>query len=52
MSVIATLWLQGDPRRLEEFAAGNPDEMATVLESAKSHSLIAHRFYGSESQVW
>ena len=51
MSVIVTLWLRGDPRKLEEFAAGDPDAMRSVLDSAKSHGLIAHRFYGSEGQV-
>jgi hypothetical protein len=51
MSVIVTLWLQGDPRKLEEFAAGNPTAMRDVLDSAKSHGLIAHRFYGSKGQV-
>jgi hypothetical protein len=51
MSVIVTLWLQGDPRKLEEFAAGNPNEMREILESAKGHGLIAHRFYGSAGQV-
>jgi hypothetical protein len=47
MSVIMTAWLEGNPRGVEEFAA-NRDEMQAVLESAKSHGLIAHRFYGSE----
>lgn len=51
MSVIITVWVQGDPRKIEEFAAENPDEMRTILESAKSHGLIAHRFYGSGGQV-
>lgn len=51
MSVIMTAWVQGDPRAGEEFAAANRDEMQSVLESAKSHGLIAHRFYGSEGQI-
>jgi hypothetical protein len=48
MSVILTLSVNGDPRRLEEHAASNPDAMQTILGSAKEHGLIAHRFYGSE----
>src|SRR5205085_9617218 len=51
MSVIMTAWVQGDPQKLEEFAAAHPDEMQGVLESSKSHGLIAHRFYGSEGQI-
>jgi hypothetical protein len=48
MSVIMTLTLDGDPKKLEEFAASNSDTMGTVLDSAKGHGLIAHRFYGSD----
>lgn len=51
MSVIVTVWVQGDPQKIEEFAAGNPDEMRSILESAKSHGVIAHRFYGADGQV-
>jgi hypothetical protein len=47
MSVLMTLWLQGDPKRLEEHAASDPDTMQAILDSAKGHGLIAHRFYGS-----
>ena len=48
MSVIMALVVNGDPKKLEEHAARDPDAMRTILESAKSHGLIAHRFYGSE----
>lgn len=48
MSVLMTLSVQGDPKKLEEHAASDPDAMRGVLESAKGHGLIAHRFYGSE----
>ena len=51
MSVIMTAWVQGNPQAVEEFAAANRDEMESVLEAAKSHGLIAHRFYGSEGQI-
>jgi hypothetical protein len=51
MSVIMTLWAQGDPKAVEEWAKSNGDEMQGILESAKSHGLIAHRFYGSEGQL-
>lgn len=51
MSVIMTVWSPGDPQKIEEYAAANPEEMRSVVESAKSHGLIAHRFYGSEGQI-
>jgi hypothetical protein len=51
MSVIMTMWVQGDPNKLEEHAAANSDEMRSIAESAQSHGLIAHRFYGTEGQI-
>ena len=48
MSVLMTLSMKGDPAKLEEHAAGDPDGMQAIVESAKGHGLIAHRFYGSE----
>jgi quinol monooxygenase YgiN len=41
--------MNGDPKKLEEHAASDPDAMQAILESAKEHGLIAHRFYGSEN---
>src|SRR6266571_1054203 len=48
MSVIMTLELTGDPKGLEQFANENRDKMQAVLDAAKQHGLIAHRFYGSD----
>jgi hypothetical protein len=48
MSVLMTLSVKGDPKKLEELAASDPGAVRAILESAKSHGLIAHRFYGSE----
>lgn len=48
MSVLMTLWVKGDPKKLEEHASSNREAMQEILESAKGHGLIAHRFYGSE----
>ena len=48
MSVLMTLSMQGDPKKLEEHAAGDPDGMQAIVDSAKAHGLIAHRFYGTE----
>jgi quinol monooxygenase YgiN len=49
MSVIMTLEITGDPKRLEQFASENKEKMQAVLEAAKRHGVIAHRFYGSDN---
>ena len=48
MSVIMTLQVTGDPKALEQFASDNTEKMQGVLDAAKRHGLIAHRFYGSD----
>lgn len=48
MSIIVTLSVKGNAKQLEEYAASNSDAMEAIVESAKGHGLIAHRFYGSE----
>ena len=48
MSVIVTMSMKGDARKLEEHAANDPAAMQAVLESGKQRGVIAHRFYGSE----
>ena len=49
MSVIMTLKMNGDAKRLEEIAAANPDRLGAIVERAKSHGVIAHRFYASDN---
>jgi heme-degrading monooxygenase HmoA len=48
VSVMMTLSVKGDPKKLEEHAASNSAEMQGILEAAKGHGLIAHRFYGTD----
>ena len=48
MSVIMTLQLSADPAKLEEYAAANEEHMQGIVEAAKAHGLIAHRFYGTD----
>lgn len=48
MSVIMTLQVVGDPKALEQFASDNMEKSLGILEAAKRHGLIAHRFYGSD----
>jgi len=51
MSVIMTLWGRGDPQKLEQYAGEHKDEMQAILDRAKEHGLIAHRFYGTDGQI-
>jgi heme-degrading monooxygenase HmoA len=49
MSVIMTLKVKADPAKWEQVAQSDPDRIKGVVEAAKGHGLIAHRFYGSDS---
>jgi len=51
MSVIVTVWFQGDPEKLEQHAAENQGALQAISERAKEAGVIAHRFYGSDGQV-
>jgi len=51
MSVIMTLWTRGDPEKLEQYASENEQHLQSILERAKEHGLIAHRFYGADGQI-
>ncbi len=48
MSVLMTLRVKGDVQELERRAAGNPERMNSIIEVAKRHGVIAHRFYGTD----
>ena len=48
MSVLMALVVDGDSRKLEEHAASDRAGMQSILDAAKQHGLIAHRFYGSD----
>jgi heme-degrading monooxygenase HmoA len=48
MSVIMTLRVEGDAKKLEEQAAADPDAIRAISDHAKEHGLIAHRFYGTD----
>jgi hypothetical protein len=49
MSVIMTLRVKADAAKIEAGAAGNPEGMRALMEKAKQHGVIAHRFYGSDN---
>jgi hypothetical protein len=43
-----TFEVKGDPQRVEQVAAEDPQRMRSIADRAKEHGLMAHRFYGSE----
>ena len=51
MSVLMTFRAKGNIEELERRAAGNPAGMQAIVEKAKRHGLISHRFYGSGDQI-
>jgi len=48
MSVIMTLRVEGDAKKLEHIAAEDPERLPAIAEKAKGHGAIAHRFYASD----
>lgn len=48
MSVFLTLKIPGNAQAMEQYAKDNHERLTGVVEAAKRHGLIAHRFYGSE----
>jgi hypothetical protein len=48
MSVIMSFVAVGDPKAVEQYAQSNAQKMQGIIEAAKRHGLIGHRFYGSE----
>ena len=48
MSVIMTMRMKGDPSALEKVAGDDPERIRGIVEKAREHGLIAHRFYGSD----
>ena len=48
MSVIVTVQVSGDPAKFEQYAGDNPEAIDRIMGVAKSHGLIAHRWYGAD----
>ena len=47
MPVIMVQELAADPKALEQFAADNKETVRSILDAARTHGLVAHRFFGS-----
>jgi hypothetical protein len=48
MSVFMTLKIPGNAQAMEQYAKDNPERLAQIVDAAKRHGLIAHRFYGTQ----
>lgn len=48
MSIIMVQEIAADPNGLEQFASAHQETVQSILEAAKKHGLVAHRFYGSD----
>jgi hypothetical protein len=51
MTVLMTLRLAADAQKLEAYAKANEDELSSIIEKAKRHGVISHKFYGSADEV-
>jgi hypothetical protein len=51
VSVFMTLWVEGDPAAVEARAAAEPETMQKILDMAKQHGCLYHRFYGQDGQI-
>jgi heme-degrading monooxygenase HmoA len=51
MTVLMTLRVRGDASKVEELAAESPGTLQTIVERAKEHGVISHRFYGNSDEV-
>ena len=50
MSVIVTLRVSGDAAAFEEQVAAQAEAIGRIMDTAKRHGLIAHRWYGADGE--
>jgi hypothetical protein len=50
MSVIVTIRVSGDPAAFEKQVAAQSEAIGRILGHAKSHGLIAHRWYAGDGE--
>lgn len=50
MSVSVTLGVSGDPAAFEEQVAAQAEAIGRIVDVAKRHGLIAHRWYGADGE--
>ncbi len=50
MSVIVTVRVSGEPSAFEEQVTAQAEAIGRIMDVAKRHGLIAHRWYGAEGE--
>ncbi|HUR85907.1 MAG TPA: hypothetical protein VMY78_11220 [Solirubrobacteraceae bacterium] len=48
--MIVTVRVSGDPTAFEEQVAAQAEAIGRIIDAAKSHGLIAHRWYGADGE--
>ena len=51
MTVLMTLRVAGDGKQLEAHVAEDSATISGVLETAKRHGVISHRFYATDTEL-
>jgi quinol monooxygenase YgiN len=51
MSVLMTLRVAGDPKKLEEFAANGDTPIPTLRDRAVDKGCLSHHFYGTDDEI-
>jgi quinol monooxygenase YgiN len=51
MSVLMTLRVAGDPKKLEEFAANGDTPIRTLRDRAVNEGCVSHHFYGTDDEI-
>ena len=51
MSVLMTLRVKADAKKLEELAAKHPEVLSEISDRGREAGAISHRFYGNDDEV-
>lgn len=51
MALLMTMRMRADGTKLEKYAADNPAIFSEIIEMAKGHGVISHRFYASADEL-
>jgi hypothetical protein len=51
MAILMTFKVPADSDKLVQYSKDNPDVLPNIVEKAKTHGLISHKFFASGSDV-
>ncbi len=51
MTVLMTLRMLADGAKLTDYAQSHQEELQGIIERAKTHGVLSHRFYASSDEV-